>query len=77
MNRKENSDVPAGYLIAEITACQNGVVTLWRSPDGKSHTWTFDGRIRKALERFAQRHGMTFDTAARALAESAFNWMAD
>jgi hypothetical protein len=77
VNSKEHPDVPAGYLVAEITAGRNGVVTLWRSPDGKDHTWTFDGPIRHELERFARRHGLSFDTAARALAESAFNWMAD
>jgi hypothetical protein len=58
-----------------ITACRHGVVTLWRSQDGKEHTWTFDGPIRKALERFARRHGLTFDMAARALAETEFDWM--
>ncbi|HZL43018.1 MAG TPA: hypothetical protein VFD66_07030 [Verrucomicrobiae bacterium] len=75
MNSKETPGIPAGYLVAEITACQNGVVTLWRSPDGKNHAWTFDGPIRNALERFARRHGVTFDTAARALAETGFDWM--
>lgn len=75
MNSKEHPDVPAGYLVAEITACRNGVVTLWRSPDGKDHTWTFDGPIRKALERFARRHGMTFEAAAHALAKTEFDWM--
>jgi hypothetical protein len=51
-------------------------VTLWRSPDGKEYTWTFDGPIREALERFVRRHGVTFEAAARALAESGFAWMA-
>jgi hypothetical protein len=76
MNSKENPGVPAGYLVAEITAGRNGVVTLWRGPDGKEHVWTFDGPICEELARSARRHGLTFDTAARALAESAFDWMA-
>ena len=76
MNSKEDSGLPAGYLIAEITACRNGVVTLWRGLDGKDHVWTFDGPIREELARFARRHGITFETAARALAEPAFDWMA-
>jgi hypothetical protein len=52
------------------------VVTLGRSPDGKDQEWTFDGPIRKKPGRFARRHGLTCDTAARPLAESAFDWMA-
>lgn len=75
MGSKENPDVPAGYLLEEITAGENGVVTLWRSPDGKNHVWTFDGKIRKEIERYARRHGITFDNAARALAEAVFDWM--
>jgi hypothetical protein len=71
----EDPGVPTGYLLEEITAGRNGIVTLWRSPDGKRCTWTFDGPIRKALERFARRHGIPFDTAARALAETGFDWM--
>ena len=76
MDSKENPGVPAGYLLAEITACRNGVVTLWRSPDGKGQAWNFDGPIRQEIARFARRHGLTFETAARALAETAFEWMA-
>ena len=30
MDSEENPGVPAGYLLAEITAGRNGVVTLWR-----------------------------------------------
>jgi hypothetical protein len=75
VNSKETAGIPAGYLVAEITACQHGVVTLWQSPDGKAQVWTFEGPIRLAVERFALRHGMTFDDAARALAETGFNWM--
>jgi len=66
VNSEENPDVPPGISWPEITACRNGVVTLWRSPDGKNHAWTFDGPIRNALERFARRHGVTFDTRPRA-----------
>jgi hypothetical protein len=75
MSPKENLEVPAGYLVEEITAGDNGVVTLWRSPDGKDRAWTFDGPIRKALEKFARRQGVPFETAARALAETRFDWM--
>jgi hypothetical protein len=75
MSSKENPGVPAGYLLEEITSGENGVVTLWRSPDGEDHVWTFDGSIRKEIEKFAQRHGVTFDMAARALAETGFDWM--
>lgn len=67
MSSKGNPDVPAGYLLEEITAGENGVVTLWRSPDGKDHVWTFDGPIREKLERIARRHGLTCDAVARTL----------
>jgi hypothetical protein len=76
MDPKENPNVPAGYLLEEITAGENGVVSLWRSPDGKDRFWTFDGKIRKEIKGFARRQGITFDTAARILAETAFGWMA-
>ena len=75
MSPKENFDAPPGYLIEEITAGDNGVVTLWRSPDGKDRLWTFDGKIRKEIKRFARCHGISFDTAARVLAETVFAWM--
>lgn len=75
MNSKENPDVPAGYLLEEITSGENGVVTVWRSPDGKDHRWTFDGPIREDIEEYARRHGIAFDKAARALAEAGFAWM--
>ena len=67
--------MPAGYLLAEITAGKDGVVSLWRSPDGKAQVWTFEGPIRAELERFAQRNGGAVDTIARALGETAFDWM--
>jgi hypothetical protein len=75
MSNKEDPGVPARYFLEEITSGENGVVTLWRSPDGKDHVWTFDGPIRKEIDRYAQRHGITFATAARALAETSFDWM--
>ena len=75
MSSKENPDVPAGYFLKEITSGENGVVTLWRSPDGKHHVWTFDGPIREDIEKYARRHGIVFDMAARALAEAGFGWM--
>ena len=75
MSSKENPGVPAGYLLDEITSGENGVVTLWRSPDGKDHVWTFDGPISEEIERYARRYGITFETAARALAEAGFGWM--
>jgi hypothetical protein len=62
-------------MVEEITAGENGVVTLWRSPDGKDRHFTFEGPIREALERFARRHGVSFDMAARVLAETRFDWM--
>ena len=71
----KNLDVPAGYLLGEITAGKLGVVTLWRSPDGKAHVWTFDGPIRTELERFARRNGVAFDMVAQALGKTAFDWM--
>ena len=75
MCSKENPDVPAGYLLKEITSGENGVVSLWRSPDGKDHVWTFDGPISEEIERYARRYGITFETAARALVEAGFSWM--
>ena len=75
MRSSDAIDVPAGYLVQEITFGENGVVTLWRNPDGKDRLWTFDGPIRRKLERFARRHGLNLETAARALAETGFDWM--
>lgn len=75
MSPKENPDAPAGYLVEEILADEKGVVTLWRSPDRKKRLWTFEGKIRKEISRFARRRGITFDLAARVLAETVFAWM--
>ena len=76
MASKENPGVPAGYVLKEVTTGANGLVSCWASVDGKDHVWTFDGPIREALEMFARRHGLTFETVARALAETSFDWMA-
>ena len=68
--------MPVGYQLAKITAGDNRLVSCWVSPDGIHHVSTFDGPIRKELERFARRKGITFRVAARVLAETAFGWMA-
>jgi len=75
MSPKENPDVPAGYLIEEILAGENGVVTLWRNPDRKKRLWTFEGEVLKEIVRFSRRQGIPFDLAARVLAETVFAWM--
>ncbi len=75
MSSKENPGVPAGHLLEEITSGKNGVVTLWRSLNGRDHVWTFDGPICEEIDKYARLHGIAFEKAARALAEAAFAWM--
>jgi hypothetical protein len=75
MTSEENPGVPVGYLLNEIAAGDNGLISCWVSPDGKDHVGTFDDPIREGIARFARRHGIIFDTATRALAEAGFDWM--
>ena len=75
MSNCGRSEVPAGYLLAEITAGEYGVVSCWASPNGQDHVWTFDGPIRTEIGKCARRQDVTYEVAASRLGVTMFDWM--
>ena len=75
MSSREDLGVPAGYLLKEITASDNGLVSCWVSPDWKDHVWTFDGPIRTEIGKCARRQDVTYEAAASRLGVTMFDWM--
>ena len=67
----EYINVPRGHHVVDISAAAKSVITLWAGPDGTDPIYTFEGEIRDFIARYAEWHQLTFEEAARKLADGA------